>query len=56
MENLQELVEKRRSIYNLGKDVKLTKKEIVDLIENAVKYCPTAFNSQSARVVILSTI
>lgn len=53
MGNLQELIEKRRSIYNLGKDVKLTKKEIVDLIENAVKYCPTAFNSQSARVVIL---
>lgn len=53
MENLQELVEKRRSIYNLGKDVKLTKNEIVDLVENAVKYCPTAFNSQSARVVIL---
>ena len=47
------LAEQRRSIYNLGKDVKVSKQEVINLVENAVKYCPTAFNSQSARVAIL---
>ncbi|WP_071131730.1 nitroreductase family protein [Enterococcus timonensis] len=43
----------RRSIYSLGKDVTLSKEDIVDLIEGVVKESPTAFNSQTQRVVIL---
>ncbi|MDD4555859.1 MAG: nitroreductase family protein [Alphaproteobacteria bacterium] len=48
-----ELIAKRRSIYNLGKSEVLSKDEIVKTIENAVKQSPSAFNSQSPRVVIL---
>lgn len=45
--------EKRRSIYSLGKREVLGETEIVELVEKAVKYCPSAFNSQSARAVVL---
>ncbi|GGL51605.1 nitroreductase family protein [Sporolactobacillus putidus] len=46
-------IKKRRSIYALDKNVSVTKEEIVGTIEEAVKYAPSAFNSQSARAVIL---
>ena len=43
----------RRSIYALGSDVDLSKEEIVDLVQGVVKESPTAFNSQTQRVVTL---
>lgn len=52
-DNFSELMEKRRSIYNLGAQPVLAEEQIVALIEHAVKYCPSAFNSQSGRVAIL---
>ena len=52
-EKFLHLAEKRRSIYNLGKNKVLADGEIVRLVENMVKNCPTAFNSQSGRVVVL---
>lgn len=48
-----ELLKKRRSIYNLGNRTTLPENEISVLIKDAVKYTPSAFNSQSARIVIL---
>ncbi|MFV0625788.1 MAG: nitroreductase family protein [Alphaproteobacteria bacterium] len=48
-----ELIEKRRSIYNLGKSEVLSEDEIIKLIENSIKQSPSAFNSQSPRAVIL---
>lgn len=50
---LEKLIEKRRSIYALGKETAASENEVVALVKNAVKYCPTAFNSQSGRVVVL---
>lgn len=47
------LIEQRRSIYALGKDVVLPRHDLTLLVEKIVKYMPSAFNSQSARVVIL---
>lgn len=47
------LIEKRRSIYNLGRRKVLSEDEVEELVRGAVKYCPSAFNSQSGRVVIL---
>ena len=47
------LLEKRRSIYNLGSKEILNDEAVIELIKNAVKNCPSAFNSQSARVLIL---
>ena len=48
-----ELIKKRRSIYSIGKNLKHTPSEIEELIQEAVKHSPSAFNSQSSRVVIL---
>lgn len=44
---------RRRSIYNLGSDQIMPKEDITGLIKHTVKYAPSAFNSQSARIVIL---
>ena len=51
-EVLDEL-KKRRSIYALGKDVKQSDDEIVDLLENVIQESPSAFNSQTTRAVFL---
>ncbi len=48
-----EILKKRRSIYALGKNTELNETQITDLVKEAVKESPTAFNSQTARVVIL---
>lgn len=50
---LLELAKKRRTIYGLGKREILSNNEILKIIEEAVKHTPSAFNSQSARVVVL---
>lgn len=50
---LLEMIEKRRSIYDLGSRKVLSEERISEIVKEAVKYCPTAFNSQSARVVVL---
>ncbi|MDR3191188.1 MAG: nitroreductase family protein [Lactobacillaceae bacterium] len=48
-----ELQAKRRSVYILGKDVKISDAELTDLIQTAIKEAPTAFNNQTVRAVIL---
>ncbi|MDR1693862.1 MAG: nitroreductase family protein [Lactobacillaceae bacterium] len=50
---LEKIIEKRRSIYNLGKKETLAPEKVVKLVEHCAKHCPTAFNSQSSRVVVL---
>lgn len=46
-------VEHRRSIYNLGSKEVVSQKEIIEIVNRAVKNAPSAFNSQSSRVVVL---
>ncbi|WP_347454161.1 nitroreductase family protein [Acinetobacter thermotolerans] len=46
-------LKKRRSIYALGKKVHFSQAYIAELIQSAVKSCPSAFNSNSSRIVIL---
>ncbi|MCL2076240.1 MAG: nitroreductase family protein [Betaproteobacteria bacterium] len=48
-----ETIRKRRSQYSLGKDMPLPQAEVTALIQEAVRQCPSAFNSQSSRAVIL---
>ena len=43
----------RRSFYGISKEVVASDERIKEIIEHAVKYTPSAFNSQSARVVLL---
>ncbi len=53
MSDFEQLIAKRRSIYNLGTNVDLSPAEIETLIKSAVKHCPTPFNSQSGRIALL---
>lgn len=48
-----ELIKKRRTIYSLGNNLPVSQDRIAALIKEAVKHSPTAFNSQSSRVVVL---
>ncbi|HEX3018335.1 MAG TPA: nitroreductase family protein [Caproicibacter sp.] len=51
--NFFEAVQNRRSYYAIGRTPILSDDEIVNLVEDAVKYTPTAFNSQSGRAAVL---
>lgn len=46
-------LKKRRSIYHLGKRVHLSQAYLAELIQEAVRSCPSAHNSQSTCIVIL---
>jgi predicted oxidoreductase (fatty acid repression mutant protein) len=43
----------RRSYYGISKETVVSDERIKEIIEHAVKHTPSAFNSQSARVVLL---
>lgn len=43
----------RRTFYNISKEAVVSDDKIKEIIEKAIKYTPSAFNSQSARVVLL---
>ncbi|EZQ06633.1 nitroreductase family protein [Acinetobacter sp. Ver3] len=47
------LIQKRRTIYALGKAVEQSPEYLTDLIQHAIKQSPSSFNSQSSRAVIL---
>ena len=53
LKDLQQLAEKRRSIYALSNQLPVSNDEIVKLVEHAVLHTPSAFNSQSTRIVVL---
>ncbi len=46
-------VRNRRSIYSIDNTSPISDNKITEIVNEAVKYTPSAFNSQSARVVIL---
>lgn len=50
---LLDLLKERRSIYALGKEKVVAEDKVVEIVKEAVKYTPSSFNSQSARVVTL---
>ena len=51
--SLEELLKKRRSRYKLSKEVEVSDECIIELLQEAVKHVPSAFNSQSTRLVLL---
>ena len=53
VETLQTIAETRRSIYMLNDQLPVSKDEVVKLVEHAVLHTPSAFNSQSSRLVVL---
>lgn len=46
-------IKERRTYYSIGKEKIVSEKKLKELISDAIKYAPSAFNSQSARVVLL---
>ena len=48
-----EAIESRRTIYNLEKSISISDEELEKIISHAVKHVPSAFNSQSTRIVLL---
>lgn len=46
-------LKKRRSIYELGKKVHYSHAYLAELIQESVRSCPSAYNSQSTRIVVL---
>ncbi|GFZ32755.1 hypothetical protein CSC2_32810 [Clostridium zeae] len=51
--NFYDAIELRRSYYGISKETVVSDDRIKEIVEEAVKYVPSAFNSQSARVVLL---
>ena len=51
--NFLEAIAKRRSIYGISKQTDVTQERIQEIVEQAALHTPSAFNSQSARVVLL---
>lgn len=52
--SFKEALKARRSFYQIDNKSTLSDKEIRDLLRFAVEYVPSAFNSQSTRVVLLT--
>jgi len=48
-----EAIKNRRTYYNISKESFLTDEQLEQLLNDAVKYTPSAFNSRSARLVLL---
>ncbi|KAI9804072.1 MAG: hypothetical protein M1825_001473 [Sarcosagium campestre] len=51
--SLFDAVESRRSIYQLDKSSTISDARVKEIVEFALLHAPSAFNSQSARIVIL---
>ncbi|WP_426138333.1 nitroreductase family protein [Psychrobacter sp. TWR1-1-1] len=50
---LQQAFDERRSIYALGNELPVEPQAIVNMAERALLHTPSAFNSQSSRLVVL---
>ena len=48
-----EAVQARRTYYGISKESPVADEQITEIVNTAVKHSPSAFNSQSARVVVL---
>lgn len=46
-------VAERRSFYGISKEAVVSDDRIKEIVDHAVKYTPSAFNSQSTRVILL---
>lgn len=53
MKDFLELIRGRRSVYALNTNTAVSQKQIMNVIERCVYEAPSAFNSQSPRIVVL---
>lgn len=52
-ESLISLAQSRRTIYQLGKSSSVSDDKIEELVNQAILHVPSAFNTQSTRLVLL---
>ena len=50
---LQQAFDARRTIYNLGNDLPVAPQAIVNMAERVLLHTPSAFNSQSSRLIVV---
>lgn len=53
LKDFYEVLEHRRTIYGISKESTISDERLEEIIKFAVKNTPSAFNSQSARVIVL---
>lgn len=53
LQAFQQAAETRRSVYALNKQLPIAPGQVVQIVEHAVRHTPSAFNSQSSRLVVL---
>ena len=51
--NFYQAIEARRSHYGISKEEVISDEKIKEIIDHTVKHTPSAFNSQTARVILL---
>ena len=51
--NLRDAIKDRRTYYQLQNTSPITDQELQSIIEHVLLYAPSAFNSQSARMVLM---
>lgn len=49
---IQESLAKRRTYYNINKELPVTEADVIALVENTTELVPDAFNMKSARVIV----
>ncbi|MGE7762996.1 nitroreductase family protein [Peribacillus sp. NPDC097895] len=47
-------IKERRSYYGINKEIQVSDEKIKEIVEFAVKHTPSAFNSQSSRLIVLT--
>lgn len=52
-QNFEQVIEKRRSIYHLEPKSPISDEEIEQMLAEVIKHVPSAFNSQSTRIMLL---
>ncbi len=48
-----DLIKNRRSNYSLGRNIEVDDERIIELVETAVLYNPSPYNSQASKVIVL---
>ena len=52
-QTFEEAIANRRSYYQISNESPVADEEIVRIIHETIKYVPSAYNSQSTRIVLL---
>lgn len=52
--NFIDVLAKRRSVYNLNKQLPISYDKVIEMVTDAVQYVPDAFNMQSQCILVIS--